>query len=417
MPSFGTASTPPQHGSLGRSIRSLLWDYVSVGGMAATTGAGASAWPGSHCRRRSPGWELVAWWAFRISACRGSRSALGFGVRSVCGVALRVGRFDRGDWRRDHVSTSATLASPDWGGVRSGLTLRYTVGQGSRDNDPRPLYRLRRLGVTPGFTVAVGAIRIGATATLALEREEGEIGAYSQTDPFVFRLRGITTFDRTGLRTADRTRTGGTVGAGVQVGGREGRWTLAIDHGVDRDSTFDGVGTPSDAGRFRRTWSQGTARARFGGVEAAVQGRSSRGRGTDPIFRAVNVVQQDDSVGLVLRTWRGRGLSDAPVVMAAVAEVSRSHRRDIAAGSQWSASGLNLALGATLRLRVAGVGLVLVGQAGVLQSLASEYVAGRPSVMTPVLGEADYRRFAADGVHWMAAAGLEVGAGHAGICS
>lgn len=319
-----------------------------------------------------------------------------------------------GDWRRDHVSTSATLASPDWGGVRSGLTLRYTVGQGSRDNDPRPLYRLRRLGVTPGFTVAVGAIRIGATATLALEREEGEIGAYSQTDPFVFRLRGITTFDRTGLRTADRTRTGGTVGAGVQVGGREGRWTLAIDHGVDRDSTFDGVGTPSDAGRFRRTWSQGTARARFGGVEAAVQGRSSRGRGTDPIFRAVNVVQQDDSVGLVLRTWRGRGLSDAPVVMAAVAEVSRSHRRDIAAGSQWSASGLNLALGATLRLRVAGVGLVLVGQAGVLQSLASEYVAGRPSVMTPVLGEADYRRFAADGVHWMAAAGLEVGAGHAG---
>ncbi len=319
-----------------------------------------------------------------------------------------------GDWRRDHISTAATLSSPRWRAWRSGLSVRYAIGQGSRDNDPRPLYRIRRIGVTPGVTADLGKLRIGATATLAFEREEGEIGDYSQTDPFVFRLRGMTTFDRTGLRTADRTRAGRTVAAGVQLAGPGAGWSVALDHGADRDSTFDGVGSPADAGRFRRTWSRGAARARFGRIEGAVFGRTGRGRGTDPVFKAVNVVMQDDTVGLTLRTWRGAGPHVAPLTLAAAAEWSKSLRRDVAAGASWRASDLDMSLGAALRPGLARGRWLVVGRAGLLRSLDAEYVAGRASVMTSILGEADYRRAAADGFHWLVGTGFQIDTGRAG---
>ncbi len=319
-----------------------------------------------------------------------------------------------GDWRRDHVTTAGTLGSPAWRGWRGGLAVRYAIGQGSRDNDPRPLYRVRRIGVTPGVTTLLGKLRIGATATLAFEREEGELGDYSLTDPFVFRLRGLTTFDRTGLRTADRTRAGRTVAAGLQVAGAAAGWSLAVDHGVDRDSTFDGVGSPTDAGRFRRSWTRGVARTRLGRTEASIYGRTAEGRGTDPVFRAVNIVAGDDTVGATIRTWRGDGPQTAPLVVALAGEWSRLSRRDIAAGTSWRSSGLNLSLGAALRPRIAGSRWLVIGRAGVLRALDAEYVGGRPSVMTPILAEADYRRFTADGVHWLVGTGLRIGAGTAG---
>lgn len=185
-------------------------------------------------------------------------------------------------------------------------------------------------------------------------------------------------------------------------------------HGADRDSTFDGVGSPVDAGRFRRTWSRGVARARLGRVEGAVFGRTSRGRGTDPVFQAVNVVAQDDSAGLTLRTWRGAEPRVTPLAVVATAEWNKSLRRDVAAGTSWHASGLDLSLGAALRPGLARGRWLVVGRAGLLRSLDAEYVAGRASVMTSLLGEADYRRAAADGFHWLVGTGFQVDTGRAG---
>lgn len=302
-----------------------------------------------------------------------------------------------GDWQHDEVQLGA-LVGRSHGRLATGLALDYGIGQGARRNDPRPLFRRRVLEIAPGVAWALSArTRIGLSLRRAWTREDDEIGGSVANEyPVVFRLRGIGTFDRTQLISAERATLGGAWGGSVQ-GERVGdRWRAGAGVGlrVTADSVRDGVARPVSGGSIRRTrWDARASLRRSdarAGVDLVAETSAETGRGTDPVFAAINTDDQAWRGALQLTGWRGARLQPDRAVGAQLS-LARLVRRDIAAETSWEVLAPAVSTRAEGRRAVGAAGTLVLGlMLGGATPLRSSYRADRPTLLTRPLARADF---------------------------
>lgn len=305
---------------------------VAAGGTRAVRGWQVSGDAALH-RDRDDG---VQW----RNQSEASTSALYVWADSVGGV-----------FRGDQVMLSAAVASPGWHGLTLGVPVELAVGQSARRNDPRPLSRRRVMEVAPSVRWRAGAHQLGVGVALGSDREDLEIGGgLSAETPVVFRLRGISTFDRTQLISADRTLQSRSVG--VRGGwARHARGTHVAVTGAVRvatDSVRDGIATPTPAGVTRRVrwdvsgaWRRASA---VGGTEWRADVRGEEARGTDPAFLAVNAVR-DGTRGMARFAW-WRGSSPTSAVWRFDVEATHATVgvRDVAGEAGWRVTRVPIAV-------------------------------------------------------------------------
>lgn len=309
-----------------------------------------------------------------------------------------------GTWHRDDVRLRAALGSPRRAGrLAAGLALEYEVGQGARQNDPAPLFRRRVMSIVSGVAWTIAPRHtVGVTGTAEWAREDGEVGFGSAQDPFVYHLRGLGTFDRTQLLAAARVSVGRRLGGGVQYQGDAGPWRLgaAIDGSASRDSVRDGVATPTFGGSWTQTRGgfRGSARRAADGVSMELRASADvdRGRGTDPVFRAVNVVDEGWSAGVGMEAWAGRDRSVSARRLNVRTGARSINRRDVVARTEWSAVSVDADAAASLR-RGWGRGGAIRGEirGGVSRPIRSTLTSSSDSPLIPILVQPDYAVHAA----------------------
>jgi hypothetical protein len=209
-----------------------------------------------------------------------------------------------GDWIRDEVRVGFAeghATSRGWA-LGWGANARYV--QGARRNDPRPLVRLRDLDATVGLRGKPHATPMGMMFTLGAVREENEIGYFAGDDPFVYRLRGPSTFDRTQLVRAERARTSWRLqGRAFVQRPVHDRWVeLGMGGEIRRDTILQGVARPEGGGSLRHGalsgWVSLLAEGQESPAALSLSGAAATSNGTDPVFRAVNLTQTDWTVRL-----------------------------------------------------------------------------------------------------------------------
>lgn len=307
-----------------------------------------------------------------------------------------------GTFRRDELGLAGAIASPIWHGITAAVQLDYGIGQGARRNDPKPLFRRRVAELAPAVTYAIGRHVVGAGVMIGWQREDLEIGGGASAEfPVVFRLRGLGTFDRTQLISAERAMIGGVTGGHAGWSRTGDRWQMAVGGTVriERDSVRDGIATPVSGGAMRRVRSDGQAALRYrtdrGGAEVSAALRTEEARGFDPVFRAVNVIEDGTTLQTRLRWWRG------PDPVAARWAVTINHsraqllRRDLAAETEWNATTPSIS-GVVARRLPAPAGNMVIGLgAGAGWRAHAEYAVGRPTRLTSILAMGDFAVVAA----------------------
>lgn len=321
-----------------------------------------------------------------------------------------------GDWLSDRVEIhgAAAMLTPR-APLKVGLRLDYAVAQGARRNDPRPLFRRRDLRIAPGVALRLAEHHsIGAHLAVRWGREENEFGYFADRDPFLFRLRGYGLFDVAQLVQGERTVLDNEFGGGLQYSGWQGQWqwSAALDAATTVDSAQEGIASPRFGGRYR--WERaglGLALRRRGvgrGAEARFQAQVREGQGTDPIFLAQNTSDADRSAVLRLSGWRERGAGERPIEASLDLGLRTLEREDIATLTRWdvTAWGITGAL-ATRRSRSAGGAILAAAHAGYTATLRNYFEALRPTALTPVLTEPEFRYYAADRLYLSAMLGGE----------
>jgi hypothetical protein len=362
--------------------------------------------------QRAVGWTMVGSASYRRASDEGVawRNTSDAYLGNVFIWADSVG----GTLRRDELGLSGAIVSPAWHGVTAALHLDYGIGQGARRNDPKPLFRRRIAEVSPALAYTVGRHTIGVGAVVGWQREDLEIGGGASAEfPVVFRLRGMGTFDRTQLISAERAMLGGVTGAQLGWSRTGDRWVIAIGGTVrvERDSIRDGIATPVSGGATRRVRGDGQVALRHrsddGGTDVSAALRNEEARGVDPVFRAVNVIDDGTAAATRVRWWRGRDPAEARWLATIVGQRVQLLRRDLAAETTWNATMPIVTAALAHRVPMTG-GAVLLGLGGGAGwRERADYAALRPSRLTPILALADYAVVSAPQRHGLATVAWE----------
>lgn len=302
-----------------------------------------------------------------------------------------------GTFRSDRLVLAAAIISPSWRGFTVALPVDYGLGQGARRNDPRPLFRRRVAELSPSIRWQRGAHQLGLGAMIGWHREDLEIGGGTTTEvPVVFRLRGISTFDRTQLISAERALLGGVMGGHGGYAWRSARWQIATGATirVEQDSVRDGIASPVSGGHSRRV--RGDLRAairRQGGAsggELDLLAKQETLRGRDPVFIAVNATAEGRQLHASASWWRGTERVRAPWSASMDVALHTFVARDVAAETRWQATRIPLTLRGGRRWQRTDHGWV--AELGVTHHAVTNTarVAARPTRLTPVLVDADY---------------------------
>ncbi len=316
-----------------------------------------------------------------------------------------------GDWQKDGVDISAAIGSPEFfNAVSAGVQVRYDVAQGARQSGARPLFRARNFHLSPAVMVRlVDSLRVGVSVGYLSRFEEGEFGAVGVDFPQLIYLRGLGTANTTTLNSAERRIVGDGIEFGAQAQGILSDWTWSAAAAVltRQDSTQDLAFVPDlnrtafrFAGRFDyRTLSLALAVQRVEtefGMEVQLHGTFIEGRGTDPIFLAVNTVDQTQTASASVAWWRGTSRLYAPLLLNIESSLATLWRRDILAETQWRRTMLSAqaTLGTSQRF---GELVVFIGRltGGGATALFKSYEAFRPLDLTPVLVRPDFLAMAA----------------------
>ncbi len=307
-----------------------------------------------------------------------------------------------GTFRSDHLELAAALVSPAVRGFTVALPVDYGLGQGARRNDPRPLYRRRVAEVAPAVRLQRGAHQVGVGVTQGWHREDLEIGGGTSPEvPVVFRLRGIATFDRTQLISAERALIGGVVGGHAAYHWQSTRWAIATGAMVrlERDSVRDGIAAPVSGGSTRRLRQDLRLLARHqdgrGGVELDLRGQQEISRGRDPVFSAVNAIAEGRRVQMITEWWRGTSRPRAAWLIRVEGIWHALERRDIAADAQWAATRFPLAVSGGHRWPIPA-GALWVELGASRESVADRRrLSGRPTRLSATIADPEYALMAA----------------------
>ncbi|MCA2985975.1 DUF6850 family outer membrane beta-barrel protein [Gemmatimonas sp.] len=320
-----------------------------------------------------------------------------------------------GTFRGDAVALQAAFASPEWRGFSVGAPLELALGQGARRNDPRPLVRRRVMEVGPAVRWRRGAHELGVVGRVGSQREDLEIGGGLSPDvPVVFRLRGIATFDRTQLNSAERTLLGSTRSLGAAWSRRAERtwWVMGSHARVEEDRVRDGIATPVGAGETRRVrvevygaWRRQQA---TGGTELRSAWRQESARGTDPVFRAVNAIREGRRGEATLSWWSGADVVAARWHFDAHGAMHSLLARDVAGEASWQVTRWPLAAGVShVRTSRAGRAWFAAARAGHTVVTGASVRSVRPSAISPRFVTHDHAVHAAPASTVRASLGVE----------
>ncbi|TAE24101.1 MAG: hypothetical protein EAZ92_13670 [Candidatus Kapaibacterium sp.] len=265
-----------------------------------------------------------------------------------------------GNWLRDDIQLETSLSTPLlWESLRFGANLFYGVGQGARRNDPRPLFRYRTLGFAPALLWQIASEHsLGAVFRVESRREDSELGFFANDNTFVWRMRGVASYDRIPLVSSQRVTQGVKWAGGVQYAWNEAQVTasqrrvvLVAEAYSRTDSVRDGVAEPQFAGMYleqgvNATVSAGQMGELFGAEglqEVRFHALSALGRGIDPIFRAANTSDIQTSAQMQARFRMGKTHQISPLNASLYLAFEDIVRRDVAADFRSQVS--NLAFG------------------------------------------------------------------------
>jgi hypothetical protein len=322
-----------------------------------------------------------------------------------------------GDWLRDGAELQAAVASPDRHRLGAGIRIDYDIAQGARRNDPRPLFRQRDLRLGPGARMELGGGRVlGLDGWVVWRSEENEVGYFAGDDPVVYQLRGYGFFSRTTLVRSVRTIEGRELGAGVQLADPAGRrpWSMAVRGFASGDSARVNIARPEFGGGYRRTGVEARATARLPGerlsLEASLAGGVAGGEGTDPFVvpRAVNALDDDRHLLLTLSGWQGGIARESRHAIGVQLGLTETRREDIFVATEWRVLAALAGASAAARRSWGADAAVFAGaEAGVRTAVASRWHALRPTELTPVLVEPDFRFHSEDRVVGALSVGAE----------
>ena len=301
-----------------------------------------------------------------------------------------------GTFHQDALGVRGGLVAPAWRRLRLGVALDYDVRQGARREDPRPLHRHRAVALRPALGWTAGGHQVVLGAERRWHREDLEIGGGSSTDfPVLFRLRGIGTFDRTQLISAERAVLGGEWSARTAYAIVGRRWHGAVGGwlGVARDSVRDGIATPVSGGEARRVIGAAGAQLRRLGerpLELALSWHRIGVRGRDPIFAAVNATETGSVARAVVRGWSAPMLERARWHWAVQLLPRSLAREDAAAQTRWSVQALGVGGALSHRRPMAGGALLLLAHGTRHHRIDAQLEAGRPTRLTPLLATAEW---------------------------
>ncbi|MBD1207931.1 MAG: hypothetical protein H9535_05860 [Ignavibacteria bacterium] len=273
-----------------------------------------------------------------------------------------------GNWLRDDIRLETSLSTPLlWENLRFGTQLWYGVGQGARRNDPRPLFRYRTLGIAPAVLWQIASEHsLGAVFKVESRREDAELGFFANDNSFVWRLRGIASYDRIPLVSSQRLTQGVNMVGGMQYAWNEAqphhaqttssqrRIVVAAEAYSRTDSVRDGVAEPQFAGLYLEQGVNATLSAgQMGEIlgmeglqELRIHALSALGRGIDPIFRAANTADIRTSTQVQARFRVGAVNRISPLDAALYLAFEDVVRRDVAADVRSQVSNLGLGISA-----------------------------------------------------------------------
>jgi len=308
-----------------------------------------------------------------------------------------------GAWYRNHVELEAAIGSPALAGrLHGGVHLRYDIGQGARRNNPRPLYRTRDLDLRPGIAVRLGEHhQLGALLHLTWAREVNEFGELATDDPFVYTLRGLGTFQRERIVRGERTRSGTRYGGGLQYTGqlRNWQWDVGALYKTGDTSIREGTADPSFGGRHSTQEAQlrGAFRRSGTDLDAALRFEAGwwEGRGTDPIFRSVNIVAENSHIQAQFDVYPADSGYSRDWQAGLLVRLDNLSRRDIVRRTKWSAATVDAGLHGRIRQVLSSqLALHLRTSLRSRQPIATRYQARNPTRLTDDLVLPDYDYYA-----------------------
>ena len=208
-------------------------------------------------------------------------------------------------WSGDQVDFSLIALSPVWlNRFRTHALIRYQVGSGNRNAEPRPLYRHSDLHVEIGGNFDLNdIIKIGIAGSFEQRLEENNVGAFAVQDFSLYQLRGISTFTRNTFQAFQRAQQENNLTAKAYISySKQKDWGfLEIATGKGQYDAIDGIAFPVDAGNLELSkvnLSAGYNRALPNGNiwQSNFSWENASSMAIDPIFKAINYDFSQNSI-------------------------------------------------------------------------------------------------------------------------
>jgi len=293
-----------------------------------------------------------------------------------------------GRWDRNHFDAQVQVGSAYAGNWQWGAGLFFEGGEADRFNDPKPLYRYRRLGIVPEV-----ALRLGNRHWLAVQllyisySEDNEMGFFSIDDPLLFRLRGYGTFTRTPFVSGERQLGSQTLGGSIRWVHPK-QWEVQVGGRTTRGSAQEGVSIVTNGGDWqtlqarmylKKVW-ESTAFAK----QVMLSGIFRENEGKDAVFQAINARLQTAQFGI---GWKLTKSDTTGMRWQFQAETGFTHRlqKDIATFTEAQVQRLPLAanFGATWQKKNVSPFVSLGGN--YLHVLSSNLQVGSNSALTELI--------------------------------
>lgn len=160
-----------------------------------------------------------------------------------------------GDWNKQFFNMAARLASQEvFGFLRYGASVSYQVGSGARQNDPRPLNRLKDLTFSPSAIIGLGVrTSLGLTFNYREFREDISIRIRNRDDNFrYYHLLGLGEYHSAFMTTYSRFCEGNTIGGALQfnLSGNGYNWLSSAGIDFRNETIVDGGTSGQKAGDF-----------------------------------------------------------------------------------------------------------------------------------------------------------------------
>jgi hypothetical protein len=316
-----------------------------------------------------------------------------------------------GDWFRDEFLLSAALGSPEWFERLSlGAKLDYDVGQGTRRNGARPLYRARRIILKTAVALRFfGKERVSLSPVWNWRKEENEFAFFTtQSDWRLYFLQGFGTFNQTTVSSAERNATSDLNGLDVGYEGGIGDWTWSASANwlTGRTTVIDGVTVASFSGRVIHNFEtygiavQRSSKQVSVEVRGAYSKRDERGADdfdasitssqTEPDFLAVNTIDQEETATLNAEVWLGDLRASSPLRVFAKLQSRKCFRRDIMAETNWQTRLRTVQLGALSALSFMNATIFSGASLAYTSASDASYRADRPTALTPIIVRPDF---------------------------